>query len=232
VSAVLELSQLIKDYRGLRPLRIDRFVLSDVDQTAILGVDRPAAETLINLITGAALPDSGEVRVFGRRTADITDSADWLAVVDRFGIVTERAVLLDGLTAVQNLALPFSLEIEPPSAALRSQAALLAREVGLAEADWDRMAGSLDGLGRARLRLGRALALAPGVLLLEHATAGVERPSVDALARAVRRAAERRRIATLTFGADAEFAAAVADRVMTLDPATGRLAARRRRWFM
>jgi ABC-type transporter Mla maintaining outer membrane lipid asymmetry ATPase subunit MlaF len=231
VSAVLELSQLIKDYRGLRPLRLDRFVLSHLDQTAILGLDRPAAETLINLITGAALPDSGEIRVFGRRTADIIDSADWLAVVDRLGIVTDRAVLLDGLTAVQNLALPFSLDIEPPSEDLRSRATALAREVGLAEADWDRMVGSLDGLGRARLRLGRALALAPDVLLLEHATAAVERPSVDALARDVRRAAEGRGIATLTFGADADFAAVVADRVMTLDPATGRLAARRRRWF-
>jgi hypothetical protein len=55
---------------------------------------------------------------------------------------------------------------------------------------------------------------------------------VFALARDVRRAAARRNIASLAFGADPEFAGAVADRVLTLDPATGRLAARRRRWFM
>jgi ABC-type transporter Mla maintaining outer membrane lipid asymmetry ATPase subunit MlaF len=232
VSAVLEVSHLVKDYRGLRPLRIDGFVLSDLDQTAILGLDRPAAETLINLMTGAALPDSGEIRVFGRRTADITDSTDWLGVVDRFGIVTERAVLLDGLTVIQNLALPLSLDIEPLSEDLRSRATALAREVGLAESDLDLAAGSLEGLGRARLRLGRALALAPSVLLLEHATVGVERSSVVALAHDVRRAATHRSIATLAFGADPEFAGAVANRVLTLDPATGRLAARRRRWFM
>jgi ABC-type transporter Mla maintaining outer membrane lipid asymmetry ATPase subunit MlaF len=231
VSAVLEISHLVKDFRGLRPLRVDRFVLFADDQAAILDLDRPAAETLINVITGASLPDSGEVRVFGRRTADIADSADWLAVVDRFGIVTERAVLLDSLTAVQNLALPFSLAIEPLSEDLRAKAIALARETGLAESDWDRAAGSLDGLGRARLRLGRALALAPAVLLLEHATALVERGSVAMFAGDVRRAAAARRIATLAFGADAEFAHAVADRVLMLDPATGRLAARRRRWF-
>jgi ABC-type branched-subunit amino acid transport system ATPase component len=231
VSAVVELSHLIKDYRGLRPLRIDQFVLADAEQAAIVGLDRPAAETLINLITGAALPESGDIRVFGRRTAEITDSADWLAVVDRFGIVTERAVLLDSLTALQNLALPFSLDIEPPSDDLRSKAIGLAREVGLVEADWNRAAGSLDGLNRARLRLGRALALGPSVLLLEHATAGVERESVAPFAASVRRAAGDRRIATLALGADLEFAAAVAERVVTLDPATGRLAPRRRRWF-
>ena len=113
MSAVVELSHLSKNYGGLRPLRIDRFVLSHAEQAAILGVDRFAGETLINLITGATLPDAGEVRVFGRPTSDITDSADWLGVVDRFGILTERAVLLDSLTAIQNLAMPFSLEIEP-----------------------------------------------------------------------------------------------------------------------
>ena len=37
-------------------------------------------------------------RVFGRPTRAIADSADWLAIVDRFGIVSERAVLLDALT--------------------------------------------------------------------------------------------------------------------------------------
>jgi putative ABC transport system ATP-binding protein len=232
VSGVLELSHLVKDFRGLRPLRIDQFVLSDGDRAAILGLDRPAAETLINVITGAALPDSGEVRVFGRRTADITDSTDWLAVVDRFGIVTERAVLLDGLSAIQNLALPFSLDIDAPSDDLRAKAIVLAREVGLAESEWDRAAGSLDGLGRARLRLGRALALAPAVVLLEHATIGIERASVEVFAGDVRRTAAARRIATLALGADPEFANAAADRVLTLDPATGRLAARRRRWFM
>jgi ABC-type branched-subunit amino acid transport system ATPase component len=231
VSAVLELSNLVKDYRGLRPLRIDRLVLAAGERTAILGLDRPAAETLINLITGAALPDSGEVLIFGRRTAEITDSADWLAVVDRFGIVTDRAVLLDALSSVQNLALPYSLDIEPPSDDLRTKAAMLAREVGIPDADWDRPAGSLDSLGRARLRLGRALALGPQVLLLEHATADVARGSVAALAAGVRRAAAARGIAALSLGADGDFAGAVADRVLILDGASGRLTPRRRRWF-
>ena len=231
MSAVVELSHLSKHYQGLRPLRIDYFALSEADQAAILGLDRAAAETLINLITGATLPDAGEVRVFGRPTSDITDSADWLAVVDRLGIVTERAVLLDSLTAIQNLAMPFSLEIEPLADDLRSKAIALAREVGLSDAGWDRAAGSLDGLDRARLRFGRALALDPGVLLLEHATAAVERRSVPVLARDIRRAAAGRRIATLAIGADMDFAGAVAERVLTLDAATGRLAARRQGWF-
>jgi ABC-type polar amino acid transport system ATPase subunit len=232
VSAVLHIANLVKDYRGLRPLRIERLSLAAGEQVAIVGLDKPGAEILINLVTGTTLPDSGAIHAFGRSTTDITDSADWLTVVDRFGIVTERAVLLDSLTVLQNLALPFSLDIEPPSREVRDAAIALATEVGLAQADLDRTVATLDDGGRMRLRLGRALALQPQVLLLDHITASVERSSVAALARTIRGVATRRGIAMIALTGDAEFASAVAARVLTLTPSTGRLAERRPRWFM
>ncbi len=234
MSAVLELSHLVKDYRGLRPLRIDQFALGDAEQTAILGLDRPAAETLINLITGAALPDSGDIRVFGRRTADITDSADWLAVVDRFGIVTERAVLLDGSDGGS----------EPRAAVFARHRTAVRRPPLEGHRRWR------DEVGLARGRLGsrrrdRSMAwIARGCdwdarwRSAQASCCSNMRPlalSGSRWRRSRRRSAARRPAATSPrwrLGADPEFAAAVADRVLTLDPATGRLAARRRRWFM
>src|SRR5206468_8505523 len=121
----------------------------------------------VNLVTGATLPDAGTVSLFGRPTTAISDSADWLAVVDRFGIVSPRAVLLDALTVIQNLAMPFTLEIDPPADDIRDRAVALAAEVGLAEAAWSRPVGDLDAAARARIQLARALALDPAVLLLE-----------------------------------------------------------------
>ena len=113
---VVEIAGLAKGYHGLRPLRVQSLAVEPGEAVAILGLDAPAAEMLINLLTGAMLPDAGEVRVFGRSTASIADSAEWLGVVDRFGLVSARAVLLEPLSVVQNLAMPFSLDIEPPSA--------------------------------------------------------------------------------------------------------------------
>ena len=117
--AVLEFSGTSKEYGGLRPLRIAALRVDAGDRVAILGFDQPSAEVFVNLATGATLPDAGDVSVFGRPTRAIDDSSDWLATVDRFGIVSERAVLLDGLTVVQNLAMPFTLEIEPPPGRVR-----------------------------------------------------------------------------------------------------------------
>ena len=223
---LLELTGVSKDYRGLRPLRIASLTLEAGEHLAIVGLDQVAAEVFVNLVTGATLPDQGEVRLFGRSTAAITDSADWLAVVDRFGIVSRRAVLLDSLSVVQNLAMPFTLEIEPPAEDIRQRAQALAKRAGLPFESLDRPVSELDASGLARVRLGRALALDPAVVILEHATAEVSPEGVahfGAQCRALH-------AATIALTADTEFADVSSDRCLTLDPATGRLA-RRQGWL-
>jgi len=229
--AVLELAGVSKSYGALRPLRIQQLAVARAEQIAIVGFDQPMAEVFVNLVTGATLPDAGTVSLFGRPTTSIADSADWLAVVDRFGIVSARAVLLDALTVIQNLALPFTLDIEPTAEDVRERAAALAAEVGLAEAVSTRPAGELDVASRARIRLARALALGPAVLLLEHASAGLDAESGRVFGADVRAIAARRGAAVVAVTADEAFASAAAARVLTLDPATGRLREHRRRWF-
>jgi ABC-type transporter Mla maintaining outer membrane lipid asymmetry ATPase subunit MlaF len=228
---VLEFSGISKDYHGLRPLRIERLVVGTGEQVAIVGFDQVSAEVFINLATGATLPDAGEVLVFGRPTAAIADSADWLATVDRFGIVSERAVLLDQLTPVQNLAMPFTLAVEPPSDDVRAQAEALATEVGLPAESWTRAVADLGAGGRLLVRLGRALALDPAVLLLEHASAGLNRAEAVKFGADVLDIAGRRGIAVVTVTADEAFASAVAGSVVMFEPATGRLRRGRSRWF-
>jgi len=231
-AVVLEFTGISKDYRGLRPLRIADLTIAAGEHVAILGFDQFSAEVFVNLATGATLPDAGEVRVLGRPTSAITDSADWLATVDRFGIVSERAVLLDQLTVIQNLALPFTLDIEPPPADVQARAEGLARETGLPEDSWARPVADLDANGRARLRLGRAIALDPAVLLLEHVSASVSRDGVAELGSDLREIARRRGAALVAATADEAFARAVAGRVLTLEPSSGRLReSRRGRWL-
>ena len=139
-------------------------------------------------------------------------------------------MLLDALSVIQNLSIPFTLDIEPPPDDVRERAILLATEVGLREADWLRPVSELDAGGRVRVRAARALALDPKVLLLEHASAGLTPDAAAGLGADLRQIALRRGCALVAVTADPQFALAVAGRVLTLDPASGRLSEPRRPW--
>jgi ABC-type polar amino acid transport system ATPase subunit len=230
-ASVLEFTEVAKSYGALRPLRISRLRVEAAQRTAIVGFDRPGAEVFVNLATGATLPDSGTVTMFDRPTSAITDSADWLTTIDRVGIVSERAVLLEQLTVVQNLAMSFTLDIEPPPPVERARAEALARQVVLAESAWDTPLAGLGALAAMRVRLGRAVALDPAVLLLEHASAPLPPEASMEFAASVRAVADARRLAVIALTADESFARAIGAAVLVHEPATGRLKESGGGWF-
>jgi predicted ABC-type transport system involved in lysophospholipase L1 biosynthesis ATPase subunit len=223
VDPIVSLRAVSKDYRGLRPLRVERLELRESETIALLGFDRAAAEVLVDLITAASLPDSGDVTIFGRETRAIADPGAWLRELDQFGILSERAILLDQLTAEQNLALPFSLELEEPSPALRADVRALADEVGISREELTTPVARLGPLPQARIRLGKALALKPRVLLAEHPNALVPAADLPTFAAEFSRIVSARAVALLALTADATFARSVAERVLALQPASGAL---------
>lgn len=230
---VVDIAGLVKHYGGLRPLRLASLVMNEGERVALSGMDGAAAELFVNLMTGSSLPDEGTIRVFGRSTADIANGDEWLASLDRFGILSDRAVLLEGATLADNLALPFTLDIDPMSDETRARVSALAAECGI-DARWlDRAVAEAPAAVRARAHLARAVALSPSLLLAEHPTAIVPEEDRRALAEDFARLTRERGLTTLVVTADAAFAQAVAERVLTLEPATGKLIAAKKpgRWW-
>lgn len=229
---VLEIRDLSKQYSGLRPLRIRELSLGAGERVTIGGLDAGAGELLVNLVTGASVPDQGEVRVFGARTADIADGDAWLDLLERFGIVSPRGVLLEGSTLLQNLAMPFTLAIDPVPADVAARVEALARECGIDPDRWlPARAGDLPADVRVLAHLARALASGPDVIVIEHPTAEVAPESRAPLAATVARVCEARRVTTLILTNDDRFAKAVAPRNLRLDGATGQLKPLKRGWF-
>lgn len=223
-----------KDYRTLRPLRIRDLSLRAGESVALLGLDQAAAEVLVNLIAGATLPDTGTVRVLGQLTSEINDGEAWMKALDRLGIISERAVLLDQMTAEQNLAVPLSLDLHDLPGTVKAAVARLAEDVGLDASQLPRFASTLSSLDRMRLRLARALAVNPRVVMAEHPNASLSPEERPVFASDLLRVAIKRQLAVLVLTADAVFAGAVADHVFIVNPATGELrpqASGWRRWF-
>src|SRR5687768_1274384 len=119
--ALLQLRDVTQEYGALRPLRIKALDVRAGQRLGILGLDQGAAEVLVNLLTGSSTPRTGEVRAFGRVTAEIPDSDAWLAALRQYGLLGVRTVLIEQLTVEQNLAIPLTLEVEPLPEPLRAQ---------------------------------------------------------------------------------------------------------------
>jgi ABC-type transporter Mla maintaining outer membrane lipid asymmetry ATPase subunit MlaF len=228
---VLEIQNVIKRYQGLRPLRLQALTVSAAERVAVIGLDAAAAEVLVNLVTGASLPDQGSVRVLGRDTADIASGDDWLGTLDRFGIVSERAVLLEGATIEQNLAMPFTLQMDPVPPETSGRVSSLAKECGIGLESLSRTTGDAPPEIRACVHLARAVALGPSLLILEHPTASIPKAYWNTYAADIARLADARALAALVITQDEAFANRVAHRTLKLDPATGALRAPKRGWF-
>jgi ribose transport system ATP-binding protein len=210
-----------KQYGGLRPLRVRHLRIPRGQVTMLVGFDRPAAEMLVNLVTGATLPDKGEVHSLGRSTAAIASSDEWLTFVERFGIASDRIVLLEAMTVAQNLAISFDLNLEPVPPAVRQRVAVLAAEAGIEAPALDTRVADAPALLRAQIYLARALAFDPEVLLLEHPTAHLSPEEGTRYAAIVKAAAGRRNLTTIGLLMDERFAKAAGGRLMFWQPATG-----------
>jgi len=221
---VIEIVDVTKNYGGLRPLRMRRLVMGSRERLAVSGLDAGGAETLVHLITGASVPDAGTVRVAGRDTREIATDTEWLASLDRFGIVTRRAVLIESLSIVANLALPMTLSIDPMAPDTRAAVEALADAVGLSLSRLDAPASSLTPGELVRVHLARALAMKPELLLLEHPTAAIEDQAVsEDLGRTLLAAASAREVGWLALTEDAAFIRASTSTARRLAPATGEL---------
>lgn len=224
-AALLDISGLVKDYQALRPLRIKSLTIVPGDLLVVTGLDAVAAETFVHLMTGATLPDSGDISLFGQNTKDISDGDAWLKSLDGVGMVTSRGVVVAMFSVLQNIALSFTLEVDPIDPAVLPQAIALAREVGVAESAFDVPAGRMPTDTHMRIHLARALALGPRLLVAEHPSASLPRETVSAFGADLARLARSRGLALITLTADDELAKAIGGQRLELVPATGELKA-------
>ena len=229
--SILEIAGVRKQDQGLRPLRMNALSIAPGERVALSGLDAGAAEVFVNLVTGASVPDEGQVTIDGRATASISDGDEWLTWLDQFGIVSPRAVLLDAATLLQNLAMPITLDIEPVQPDVAARVVRLAADAGIPETLLDRPIAALDAATRARAHLVRAIALDPSLLIMEHPTVGFAAGEGKAFGETVASVAAARSLTTLIVSEDAAFTDAAATRRLALNGATGELRSPRRRIF-
>jgi ABC-2 type transport system ATP-binding protein len=135
--------------------------------TALVGPDGAGKTTLMRLIAGLLVADSGTLRVLG-----IDPAAHPQGVQDRIAYMPQKFGLYEDLTVKENLDLYADLHgVTPEQRALRYPQLMQMTDLG---AFTGRLAGRLSGGMKQKLGLACTLVRFPELLLLDEPTVGVD----------------------------------------------------------
>ena len=141
------------------------------------------------------------------------------------GCVFQQPSLMPWMTTLDNLALGLKA-LGVPRAARHRQAAGMAARLGLAASDLDKYPHELSGGMQSRVSLGRALVLAPDLLLLDEPFSALDVGLRLELYALLREQVEQRRSAVLLITHDLMEAVRLADRILVLAGSPGRIVGR------
>jgi len=180
--ALLTVTDLTKDFGGLRAVSSFSFDVEPGEILGLIGPNGAGKTTVFNLITGFLHPSSGQIVLDGRSVVGLRPHA-----VTRRGIARTFQVVkpFPKLSVRENVTLAaFAHEASRPRA--EAQSSQILERVGLGDR-LDSPAADLTLGEQKRLEIARALATRPKLLLLDEPMGGLNPREVDAACALVKR---------------------------------------------
>ena len=213
-SPSLECRGLSKHYGSGRVVLAELdFVLGEGEFVAVMGDSGVGKSTLLHLIAGLDVADSGEVLIDGEPVLNLSDDDATRLRRQKLGFVFQAFHVLPHLTLYQNVAVPLLLNNLSPTPAHDMLAA-----VGLGGRGND-MPRELSGGELQRVAIARALVHRPRLILADEPTGNLDPQTAHEVLEVLRAEIKATRAAAVMV-THSEAAAAFADRVLTLSQGT------------
>lgn len=213
---VLDARFSVKLDSGARSFRLESSFTLEHGVLALYGPSGSGKSTVLKTLAGIVRPDSGHIRIADRTVYDSDRKVATPAHLRSIGYVPQQRSLLPFLNIWDNVV--FGLDRR---ARRRNNAKILAllEELGLADLALA-MPATLSGGEAQKVALARALAVEPGLLLLDEPFASVDHGSRKRLLARLRATLEARPVPAVFVTHDPNEVRMVADQVVLIE--TGR----------
>lgn len=181
------------DGKPLPILDIAEFQVQSAEQVALVGPSGGGKTTLLNVISGITLPDSGSVVIDGIDIARLHEVGRDRFRAQKVGFVFQTFNLLAAFTALENVLLGMSFSGKKVD---RKRALELLEHVGLSHRLHHRP-GMLSVGERQRVAVARALANHPSLLLADEPTANVDVKNQQTILQLIRDACTENQVSLL-----------------------------------
>lgn len=173
----IRIEGLTKRYGSMTALDDLNLTLEDISSLAVIGPSGGGKTTLLRILAGLEIPDSGSVIMNGK-AVDYSSEQSLMEHRRRIAMVFQAYNLFPHLTALDNITLPLikTRGVIPNEA--RDRAERLLRQLGLSE-HMNHSPNQLSGGQKQRVAIARALSLQPEILLFDEPTSALD-PEITA----------------------------------------------------
>lgn len=205
----IEVEDLVKVYDDLVVVYKVSFAIEEGELFVLLGGSGSGKSTVLRMIAGLTVPDSGRIRLHGQDVTNLPPQAR------ETGFVFQNYSLFRHMTVADNVR--FGLNIRKVARTEQDERAdELLELVGLGGLG-KRFPDQLSGGQRQRVALARALAYKPKVLLLDEPFGALDVQIRGQLRRSLKEIQQRLKVTTILVTHDQEEAFELADRVAVLE---------------
>jgi phospholipid/cholesterol/gamma-HCH transport system ATP-binding protein len=209
---VLDVTRRFGTQTVLDAIRLDVFT---GETLVIMGGSGSGKSTMLRLMIGNLMPDSGKIIALGENISTMTPP-ELASYRKSIGVLFQSGALFNSMTVAENVALPLREHSDLPEETIEIVVKIKLELVGLRQ-HAEKMPSQLSGGMKKRAGLARALALDPKILFYDEPSAGLDPVTSAEIDELIIDLNEKLGVTSVVVTHEMDSAFRIADRMVLLD---------------